>query len=43
MSGQESSEIKAQVSSINAIYKQPQVRFMTPGPPVPIMPEMEQD
>jgi hypothetical protein len=43
MSGQESAEIKAQVSSINAIYKQPQVSFMTPSPPAPMMPEIKQD
>jgi hypothetical protein len=43
MSKQESAEIKIQINSIGAVYKQQSVSFMTPNPPIPKMPEMEPD
>lgn len=42
MSNQESAEIKLQISSIGAVYKQMMsASFMTTSPPVPRMPELE--
>lgn len=43
MSNQESAEIKMQVNSIGAVYKQPKVSFMTTGPQRPIVPEIDPD
>lgn len=42
MSSQEPAEIRMQISSINAVYKQSPISFMTPDPPVHKMPEIEQ-